>query len=117
MDICEKLEVKEPVSFLGDALCYTRSTLSYKLLSKDNLLLMQRLLSYQLILVGLYSGSSSLARLTNELPLGVLWLLCVAGTSFARSTAQLSCPPLSFPTQLSESKPAAYIGNPAGLPL
>jgi hypothetical protein len=31
--------------------------------------------------------------------------------------AQLSCPPLSLPTQLLESKPAAYIDNPAVLPL
>ena len=41
---------------------------------------MQRLTSYPLVLVGLYCGSSSFARVTNELPLVVLWLLCVAGT-------------------------------------
>jgi hypothetical protein len=46
--------------------------------------------------VVLHCGSSSFARLTRELPLGVLWLLCVAGTSFARSTAQLSCTHLSL---------------------
>jgi hypothetical protein len=77
-------------------LCYTQSTPSYKLLSEYNLLLTQRLASY---------------------PLGVLWLLCVAGTSFAPSTAQLSCPPLSLPTQLSESKAASYIDNPAAITL
>jgi hypothetical protein len=44
-------------------------------------------------------------------------LLCVAGVRFARSTAQLSCPPLPLPTQLLKSKPAAYIENPAVLPL
>jgi hypothetical protein len=97
--------------------CCARSTPNYKLLSGYNLLLMQMLTSYPLVLVGLYCGSSSFARVTNELPIGVQWLLCVAGTSFARSTAQLSCPPLSPPTQLSETKPAAYIGNPAVLPL
>jgi hypothetical protein len=96
-----------------EGFCYTRSTPSYKLLSEYNLLLTQRLTSYPLVLGVLYCGSSSFARVTNELPLGVLWLLCVAGTSFARSTAQLSCPPLSLPTQLSESKAAAYIDNPA----
>jgi hypothetical protein len=97
--------------------CYTRSTASYKLRIEYNLLLTQRLTSYPLVLGVLYCGSSSFARVTNELPLGVLWLLCVAGTSFARSTAQLSCLPLSLPTQLSESKAAAYIDNPAALPL
>jgi hypothetical protein len=76
--------------------CYTRSTPSYKLLSKYNLLLTQRLTSYPLVLGVLYCGSSSFARVTNEPPLGVLWLLCVAGPSFARSTAQLSCPPPSL---------------------
>jgi hypothetical protein len=61
--------------------CYTRSTpTSYKLLSEYNLLLTQRLTSYPLVLVGLYCGSSSFARVTNELPLVVLWLFCVAGT-------------------------------------
>jgi hypothetical protein len=97
--------------------CYTRSTPSYKLISEYNLLLTQRLTSCPLVLGVLYCGSSSFARVTNELPLGVLWLLCVAGTSFARSTAQLSCSPLSLPTQLSESKAAAYIDNPAALTL
>jgi hypothetical protein len=62
------------------AKCYTRSTPSYKLLSEYTLLLTQRLTSYPPVLVGLYYGSSSFARVTNELPLVVLWLLCVAGT-------------------------------------
>jgi hypothetical protein len=44
-------------------------------------------------------------------------LLCVAGTSFSRSTAQMSCPPPSLPTQLLGSKLAAKIDNPAALPL
>jgi hypothetical protein len=44
-------------------------------------------------------------------------LLCVAGIRFARSTAQLSCPPLSLPTQILESKPTAHIDNPAVLHL
>jgi hypothetical protein len=92
-------------------LCYTRSTPSYKLLIEYNLLLTQRLTSYPLVLGVLHCGSSSFARVTNELPLGVLWLLCVAGTSFARSPAQLSCPPLSLATQLSESKAAAYVAK------
>jgi hypothetical protein len=60
--------------------CYTRATPSYKLLSEYNLLLTQRLTIYPLVLVGLYCGSSSFAGVTNELPLIVLWLLCVAGT-------------------------------------
>jgi hypothetical protein len=101
----------------NELLCYTRSTASYKLLSEYNLVLTQRLKSYPLVLVALYCGSSRFAMVTNELPLGVLWLLCVAGTSLARSTAQLSCPLLSLPTHLSESKPTAYIDYPAALPL
>jgi hypothetical protein len=40
-----------------------------------------------------------------------------AGTSFARSSAQLSCSLLFLPTQLSESKATAYIDNPAALTL
>jgi hypothetical protein len=111
-----KKSVYKPSGYLLPS-CYTRSIPSHKLLSESNLLLTQRLTSYPLVLVGLYCGSSSFARVTNELPLGVLWLLCIAGTSFARSTAQLSCPPLSLPTQLLESKPAGYIDNPAALPL
>jgi hypothetical protein len=55
-------------------------------------------------------NSSSIARVTKELPLRVLWFLWVASTGIARSTDQLSCPPLD-PTQLSESKPFAYIDN------
>jgi hypothetical protein len=100
-----------------DSICYTRSNPSYKLLSEYNLLLTQRLTSYPLVLGVLYCGSSSFASVTNELSLGVLWLLCVSGNSFARSTAQLSCPPLSLSTQLSESKAAFYIDNPAALTL
>jgi hypothetical protein len=41
-------------------------------------------------------------------------LFCVEGTRFARSTAQLSCPPPSLQTQLLESKPAAYIDKFGG---
>jgi hypothetical protein len=78
------------IAFRNFSHCYTRSSPSYKLLLEYNLLLTQRLASHPLALVVLHCGSSSIARVANELPLGVLWLLCVAGTSFARSTAQLS---------------------------
>jgi hypothetical protein len=97
--------------------CYTRPTPSCKLILEYNILLRQKLASHPLVLAVLHRGRSSFARVTNELPLEVLWLPCVAGTSFVRSTAQLGCPPLSLPTQLSESKAAAYIDNPAALPL
>jgi hypothetical protein len=44
-------------------------------------------------------------------------LLCVAGTSFDPSTAHLSRPSLSLPTQLLESKPSACIDNPGVITL
>jgi hypothetical protein len=82
-------------------LCCTRSTPSYKLLSEYNLILTQRLTSYPLVLVELSCGSFSFARVTSELPISRtvvalhrkgdarvtnelllvdMWLLCVAGT-------------------------------------
>jgi hypothetical protein len=42
--------------------------LSYRLLSDYNLILAQKLTSYPLVLVGLSCGSSSFARVSNELP-------------------------------------------------
>jgi hypothetical protein len=48
--------------------CYTRSTPSYKLLSEYNLLLTQRLMNYPRVLGGLFCGSSSFAKVTDELP-------------------------------------------------
>jgi hypothetical protein len=45
-----------------------------------NFLVTQRLTSYPLVQVGLYCGRYSFARVTNELPLVGMWLLCVAGT-------------------------------------
>jgi hypothetical protein len=92
--------------------CYTRSTPSYKLLSEYNLFLTQRPTSYPLELVGLSCGSFSFERVTNELPTsrtvaalrrGHLALIVVRLSSVAH---------LSLPTQLLESKPAAYIDNP-----
>jgi hypothetical protein len=87
------------------SVCYTRLTSSHKPLV-ELICLNAKVDEYLLVQRVLLSGTSSLATMTNELPIGVLWLLCVVGTRFARRTAQLSCPPLSLPSELSESKPA-----------
>jgi hypothetical protein len=52
----------------GGGESYTRSTPSYEVLSEYNSLFAQRLTSYTLVLVGLPCGSSSFAKVTNELP-------------------------------------------------
>jgi hypothetical protein len=96
---------------------YTRPTLRYKLLLEYNLLLTQRLTSYPLVLVGLSCGSSSFARVTNELPTSRT-VVALHREHLALLVGRLSSVAhLSLPTQLFESKPAAYTDNPAELPL
>jgi hypothetical protein len=68
--------------------CYTRSTPSYKLLSKYNLILTQWLTSYPQALVQLSCGSYCFARVTKELPKVRLWLLCVERVTIELSTSK-----------------------------
>jgi hypothetical protein len=88
---------------------YTRSTPSYKLLSEYYLLLTKRLTGYPLVLVGLSCGSSSFARVTNELP-NCRTVVALRHGHLALLVGRLSSVAyLSLPTQLLGSKPAAYI--------
>jgi hypothetical protein len=115
-------------------LCFTRSTPSYKVLSEYNLLLTQRLTSYPLVPVGLSCGSSSFAKATNELLTSRTVVSLHRKGDYRASTSRTEVALrrgylallvgrlsvvalLSLPTQPLESKPAAYIDNPAAIPL
>jgi hypothetical protein len=102
--------------FFGE-ICCTRSTPSYKLISEYNLLLTQRLTSYPLVLVGLSCGISSFAKVTDELPTSRTVVALRCGHLALLVGRLSSVAHLSLPTQLLESKPAAYIDNLAALPL
>jgi hypothetical protein len=73
-DVAEQLGIAHTAIRVNNVLCYTRSTPSHKIIFEYNynLLLTERLTRYPLALVGLRHGSSSFARVLNELPLGVL---------------------------------------------
>jgi hypothetical protein len=89
----------------------------HKLLPEYNLLLTQKVIELSTGTRRTVTRKIQLRRDYKRASTRKTVLLCVAGTCFARSTYQLSCLPLSLPTQLLESNPAAYIENPAVLPL